>query len=102
MHTILLWIPTTIISNAWSAGEIANRADWAQEISCFPWIKSARDRIITKPATNTKKDSAAETVQMLINAQEVERQRLSRQMHDGPAQALSNFILANRNRHALV
>lgn len=30
---------------------------------------------------------------MIIQAQEAERQRLSRQMHDGPAQALSNFIL---------
>ncbi|MEJ2708367.1 MAG: sensor histidine kinase [Anaerolineales bacterium] len=35
----------------------------------------------------------AEAVEMIIQAQESERQRLSRQMHDGPAQALSNFIL---------
>jgi two-component system sensor histidine kinase DegS len=34
-----------------------------------------------------------ETLEMMIQAQEAERQRLSRQMHDGPAQALSNFIL---------
>ncbi len=34
-----------------------------------------------------------ETIEMAILSQEVERQRLSRQMHDGPAQALSNFIL---------
>jgi two-component system sensor histidine kinase DegS len=33
------------------------------------------------------------TVEMLIQAQEAERFRLSRQMHDGPAQSLSNFIL---------
>jgi len=33
------------------------------------------------------------TVEAIIQAQEAERQRLSRQMHDGPAQALSNFIL---------
>jgi two-component system, NarL family, sensor histidine kinase DegS len=32
-------------------------------------------------------------MEMIIQAQEAERQRLSRQMHDGPAQALSNFIL---------
>jgi two-component system sensor histidine kinase DegS len=37
--------------------------------------------------------STVHVVEMMIQAQEGERQRLSRQMHDGPAQALSNFIL---------
>ncbi|MCJ7621891.1 MAG: histidine kinase, partial [Anaerolineaceae bacterium] len=32
-------------------------------------------------------------LEMIIDAQESERQRLSSQMHDGPAQALSNFIV---------
>jgi len=37
--------------------------------------------------------STAASIEGIIQAQEAERQRLSRQMHDGPAQALSNFIL---------
>lgn len=37
--------------------------------------------------------SSVPGMEMIIDAQEGERQRLSRQMHDGPAQALSNFIL---------
>jgi two-component system, NarL family, sensor histidine kinase DegS len=44
--------------------------------------------------------NASTTLEMVVKAQEAERQRLSRQMHDGPAQALSNFIvqteIANR------
>ena len=37
--------------------------------------------------------ATVEFLEMLIQAQEAERKRLSRQMHDGPAQALSNLIL---------
>lgn len=37
--------------------------------------------------------SGMASVELVINAQEAERFRLSRQMHDGPAQALSNFII---------
>ncbi len=43
------------------------------------------------PAAGAKSQMAG--IEMIVNAQEAERQRLSRQMHDGPAQALSNFIL---------
>ncbi len=43
------------------------------------------------PVSNIKSQMAG--IEMIVNAQESERQRLSRQMHDGPAQALSNFIL---------
>ncbi|MDR3574761.1 MAG: sensor histidine kinase [Anaerolineaceae bacterium] len=45
----------------------------------------------TKPARNN--NNGSNILEMTISAQEAERQRLSRQMHDGPAQALSNFIV---------
>jgi two-component system sensor histidine kinase DegS len=38
-------------------------------------------------------DNAGSVIEEIIDAQEDERRRLSRQIHDGPAQALSNFIL---------
>ncbi len=38
-------------------------------------------------------DSAQSSVVRIIEAQERERRRLSRQMHDGPAQSLTNLIL---------
>ncbi len=37
--------------------------------------------------------NAAEVIESVIQAQEAERHKLSSKMHDGPAQALANFIL---------
>ncbi|MBE0672785.1 MAG: hypothetical protein IH588_19580 [Anaerolineales bacterium] len=62
--------------------------------------KTVLEEVVSKASTPSS--SAASTggsksqmagIEMIVNAQEAERQRLSRQMHDGPAQALSNFIL---------
>jgi two-component system, NarL family, sensor histidine kinase DegS len=48
---------------------------------------------ILKRKTGRLSSGGTATLEMVINAQESVRQRLSQQMHDGPAQALSNFIL---------
>lgn len=45
-----------------------------------------------RPGGSEGRDAVSE-IEMVVNAQESERQRLSRQMHDGPAQAMTNFIL---------
>lgn len=50
-------------------------------------------RDVAGQAAASVKDQQMTGIEMIVNAQEAERQRLSRQMHDGPAQALSNFIL---------
>lgn len=44
-------------------------------------------------ASNGSSGGGGSTAEMMIQAQEAERQRLSIQMHDGPAQTLSNFVL---------
>lgn len=51
------------------------------------------DQLIDNTAKTPGPSSSFTNVEMMIQGQEAERQRLSRQMHDGPAQALSNFIL---------
>jgi two-component system, NarL family, sensor histidine kinase DegS len=42
--------------------------------------------------SNKNGKGAPAVLEMLIDSQEAERKRLSNQMHDGPVQALSNFI----------
>jgi two-component system sensor histidine kinase DegS len=50
-------------------------------------------RMSLENLSRSRTGSSNGSLEMVINAQEAERQRLSRQMHDGPAQALSNFIV---------
>jgi two-component system sensor histidine kinase DegS len=57
-------------------------------------LERLKNALSTSGSTGGKTDrTGSSSVEMLVNVQEAERQRLSRQMHDGPAQALSNFIL---------
>ena len=53
---------------------------------------SATDANASEPTLDTSDDSSAATALRIIQAQEQERQRLAEEIHDGPAQVLTNAI----------
>jgi two-component system sensor histidine kinase DegS len=65
----------------------------ARQIALVDRVVQVLESGLPKESRLRTPSETTETVERMIQAQEAERQRLSRQMHDGPAQALSNFIL---------
>jgi two-component system, NarL family, sensor histidine kinase DegS len=71
----------------------SDRSHMAEYIAILEAVLQAFEGGMPVEAGSRSGGTTPRTVEMMIQAQESERQRLSRQMHDGPAQALSNFIL---------
>jgi two-component system, NarL family, sensor histidine kinase DegS len=71
----------------------ADQSHISRYVSLIEKVMQAFDSSSQNGGGRRSISATTETLEMLIQAQESERQRLSRQMHDGPAQALSNFIL---------
>ena len=59
------------------------------------YIQGALTLLEGRPNIEVEEDAptSSEFLEQVIQAQEDERRRISRQIHDGPAQVLSNFIL---------
>jgi two-component system sensor histidine kinase DegS len=56
-------------------------------------LPSPGSRMASSTLANEEGGLSAKAIISMVETQEVERQRLARQMHDGPAQSLTNFIL---------
>lgn len=69
----------------------SDKAHLARYLNLLERVGDTLDRGILSGTTGTRE--TFKSFEAIIQAQEAERQRLSRRMHDGPAQALSNFIL---------
>jgi len=70
---------------------VLNRIDLAAKSLENAWLFLAREdsSLVTDPSGPP---SAADAQMRIVEAQEAERSRLAREVHDGPAQALSNAI----------
>lgn len=64
----------------------------ARQLDLVVHYLSATDPAASEPTLDTTDDSAAGTALRIIQAQEQERQRLAEEIHDGPAQVLTNAI----------
>ena len=64
-----------------------------KEIELLEMIDSIMSQETVSIKDSKSASATVELLELLVQAQEAERLRLSRQMHDGPAQALSNLIL---------
>lgn len=75
----------------------ANRDHLEQEVTLLSKVLNKLQGIDALPAAegapNNAGPRAGLNIVRIVQAQEDERQRLARQMHDGPAQSLTNFIL---------
>ncbi len=69
------------------------RTDLTNFIAHLEKVQGFLESYSGAPKSSGSQTGGLSTLEMLITTQEAERQKLSRQMHDGPAQALSNFIV---------
>jgi two-component system sensor histidine kinase DegS len=71
----------------------SNQRSLARYLDLLRSMLEVADQAEYEPQASEEGEPAQPLVVRIIEAQERERQRLSRQMHDGPAQSLTNLIL---------
>lgn len=67
--------------------------DLLRGVSAGQLSSSTSGARVSSDIVSTGGGLSTKAIVSMVEAQEVERQRLARQMHDGPAQSLTNFIL---------
>ena len=71
----------------------SNQRNMTRYLDLLRSVREFADHAEYEPQTTEEGEPAQPLVVRIIEAQERERQQLSRQMHDGPAQSLTNLIL---------